>query len=209
MTDWIEFFVVVFCLALIIVLSIGLLIGLLSIPFIGLYLLWLIVKYILWPVSRWIYIEIFNPSTWKTRKEQRRKKREEAIKKREEAIKKKSEYENKKRECKPAFDMANEFVNEVRTLKAGEQVDVDQLRTKYAPLFEIVETRRDVRPMVVMEFTACKCNFAVEVLGAFWRLGLVSQSYDLGRRDVVDPLPHGMIALRPEQESVKAQSKKE
>ena len=56
----------------------------------------------------------------------------------------------------------------VAAVKAADGVvDVDRLRTANAALFALVESRREVRPGVIMEATGCGCGFAIEVLKAF------------------------------------------
>ena len=87
----------------------------------------------------------------------------------------------------------------VAAVKAADGVvDVDRLRTANAALFALVESRREVRPGVIMEATGCGCGFAIEVLKAFWRLGIVSEDKDLGLRSVAAEKVVGMVALREE-----------
>ena len=77
-------------------------------------------------------------------------------------------------------------------------VDVDRLRTANAALFALVESRREIRPGVIMEATGCGCGFAIEVLKAFWRLGIVSEDKDLGLREVAAEKVVGKFVLLEE-----------
>lgn len=87
----------------------------------------------------------------------------------------------------------------VAAVKAADGVvDVDRLRTANAALFALVESRREVRPGVIMEAIGCGCSFAIEVLKAFWRLGIVSEDKDLGLREVAAEKVVGKFVLLEE-----------
>ena len=87
----------------------------------------------------------------------------------------------------------------VAAVKAADGVvDVDRLRTVNAALFALVESRREVRPGVIMEATGCGCTFAIEVLKAFRRLGIVSEDKGLGLREVAAEKVVGKFVLLEE-----------
>ena len=87
----------------------------------------------------------------------------------------------------------------VAAVKAADGVvDVDRLRTANAALFALVESRREVRPGVIMEATGCGCTFAIEVLKAFRRLGIVSEDKGLGLREVAAEKVVGKFVLLEE-----------
>ena len=90
--------------------------------------------------------------------------------------------------------MAEAIVAAVKSAEGS--VDVDRLREENAALFEVVESRREIRPSVIMEATGCGCSFAIEVLKAFWRLGVVSEDKGLGLREVPAAKIVGKTALR-------------
>lgn len=92
--------------------------------------------------------------------------------------------------------MAGAVVAAVKAAEPEGAVDVDRLRTANAALFEVVESRREVRPGVIMEATGCGCSFAIEVLKAFQRLKIVSDDKDLGLRSVAAEKVVGTVALR-------------
>lgn len=92
--------------------------------------------------------------------------------------------------------MAEAVIAAVTAAKTEGCVDVDRLRTANAALFELVESRREIRPGVIMEATGCGCSFAIEVLKAFQRLGIVSEDKDLGLRSVTAEKVVGNVALR-------------
>ena len=50
-------------------------------------------------------------------------------------------------------DMAKVFVAAVGACAADERVDVDRLRKEHALIFEMVESRHEIRPGVIMEVT--------------------------------------------------------
>lgn len=101
----------------------------------------------------------------------------------------------------------------VATVKSAEgRVDVDRLREENAALFAVVERRREIRPSVIMEATGCGCSFAIEVLKAFWRLGVVSEDKGLGLREVTAAKIVGKVALRedlPPEETPKDRENRE
>lgn len=85
----------------------------------------------------------------------------------------------------------------VAAVKAAEgSVDVDRMREENAALFAVVESRREIRPSVIMEATGCGCSFAIEVLKAFWRIRIVTGDLGLGRRAVLAEKVVGKVALR-------------
>lgn len=85
----------------------------------------------------------------------------------------------------------------VATVKSAEgSVDVDRLREENAALFAVVESRREIRPSVIMEATGCGCSFAIEVLQALWRIRIVTGDLGLGRRAVMTEKVVGKVALR-------------
>ena len=90
--------------------------------------------------------------------------------------------------------MAEAIVAAVKSAEGS--VDVDRLREENAALFEVVESRREIRPSVIMEATGCGCSFAIEVLQAFWRIRIVTGDLGLGRRAVMVEKVVGKVALR-------------
>ena len=94
--------------------------------------------------------------------------------------------------------MAEAVVAAVKAAEVEGCVDVDRLRAENAALFALIESRHEIRPGVIMEATGCGCSFAIEVLKAFWRLGIVSEDRDLGLRTVAAEKVVGMVALREE-----------
>ena len=87
----------------------------------------------------------------------------------------------------------------VAAVKAADGVvDVDRLRTVNAALFALVESRREVRPGVIMEAIGCGCTFAIDVLKAFRRLGIVSEDKGLGLRTVAAEKVVGKFVLLEE-----------
>jgi len=92
---------------------------------------------------------------------------------------------------------ARALVKTAAAWQDGESVDVDGLRSGFADVFHLVESRQTIRPADVMAATGCGCSFAIDVLLVFVRLGIVLQDRDMGLRDVAASKPTGMVSVRP------------
>ena len=94
--------------------------------------------------------------------------------------------------------MAEAVVAAVTAAEVEGCVDVDRLRAENAALFALIESRREVRPGVIMEAIGCGCTFAIDVLKAFRRLGIVSEDKGLGLREVAAEKVVGKFVLLEE-----------
>ena len=94
--------------------------------------------------------------------------------------------------------MAEAVVAAVTAAEVEGCVDVDRLRAENAALFALIESRREVRPGVIMEAIGCGCTFAIDVLKAFRRLGIVSEDKGLGLRTVAAEKVVGKFVLLEE-----------
>ena len=94
--------------------------------------------------------------------------------------------------------MAQTVVATVKTAEAEGCVDVNRLRGENAAFFALSESRREIRPGVIMEAVGCGCTFAIEVLKSFQRLGIVSEDKDLGLREVTAEKVVGKVVLQEE-----------